>query len=189
MNIRSMKLSAWLCIATALLSLPIILLTVYSEFSDANRVAMTALEMISNAVYLAMFVVIFSNFKYLLNRYHNTNSANLMISLVIWGNIILTSLSIITMAFRELDGIVGMISTFSLIPYGIIHTLLGFKILKLDTDLYGWRKSFSIFTIITGITFATVILIPVGLITSMISDALLAVIFFKAAAGSAKTAP
>ena len=85
------------------------------------------------------------------------------------------------MPFQALDNIVGIVSAILLIPYGILHTVFGVKIIKLDDELFGWRKSFSIFTIFTGISIATVILFPLGLITSMVSDILMAFIFFAAA--------
>ena len=84
------------------------------------------------------------------------------------------------MPFEESADVVGMISAVLLIPYGILHAVLGVKILKLDNELFGWRKSFSILTILTGVFLATVILLPLGLMTSMVSDVILALIFFAA---------
>jgi len=184
MNIFDNKnIAGWTSIASALVTIPVIVISMYSGYTEGingeKNSIITTLDMTINSIYLLIFVIIFINFKNLLNSDLEITSLDLMITLVIGSNVLITSLSIISMPFQALNNIVGVISVIFLIPYGILHTVFGIKIMKLDNELFGWRKSFSIFTIFTGISTATVILIPLGLITSMVSDVLLALIFFS----------
>ena len=182
---KNLHLAGWISIGTAILTIPIVVLGLYGMFalgtSGEKNILLIAVEMIINSAYLFMFVVMLINFKYLLNEHLNVRSLNFLVMAMIVANIILTIPSIISMPFGLLGSPIDTILTLLLIPYGILHTIFGIKIILLDDPLFGWRKSFSIFTIFTGISLATIILMPLGLITSVVSDVLMAIIFFSAA--------
>ena len=66
-------------------------------------------------------------------------------------------------------------------PLGVIYVFLGIKLLNCEDNLFGYLKPFSYLTIATGIMTAVVVLVFFGFITAIISDIILALIFFKAA--------
>lgn len=194
MNIFNNKnFAGWASIASAVITISVITLSIYSVFTEElkgeKNFVLTATTMALSFIYLVIFIIIFINLKNLLNKDLGITSLDFLIKLVVGSNVTLTSFFIIimpfqiaenTMPFQTIESTIAIICTVLLIPYGILHTIFGVKIFKLDNGIFGWRKSFSIFTILTGISLATIILLPLGLITSMISNILLAFVFFSA---------
>ena len=59
--------------------------------------------------------------------------------------------------------------------------LFAVKILSLNNNFYGLLIPFAFTIIATGLCFATVILLPLALLISVVSDVILGIIFFRAA--------
>lgn len=183
--LKNMKLAGWLAVSSVILTIPALALSIFSGFmagtSGSTSVVLTVAEMAVSGVNLLITVAVLLCFKNLLNSYLNITSVDFTIKLLVAANVVLVSLSIAAMPFAPLDFIVGVASLVLLIPYGIIHTVFGVKVLRVDDELYGLRTPFAILTIITGICFATVVLLLIGVVTSMIWGVLMAIIFFRAA--------
>ena len=62
-----------------------------------------------------------------------------------------------------------------------MQIMFGVKLLQLSNDLKGLHKPYCYLNIITGICLATVVLLPVGILASAITDVMLGTIFFQAA--------
>ena len=73
----------------------------------------------------------------------------------------------------------GLLQGLALIPFGIIFIVFAIKLLRLPDNLFGLLKPFSYTSIATGFCFATIFLIPLGLVASTIADMILAIIFFR----------
>lgn len=183
--LKNMKLAGWLAVSSVILTIPALALSIFSGFmagtSGSTSVVLTVAEMAVSGVNLLITVAVLLCFKNLLNSYLNITSVDFTIKLLVAANVVLVSLSIAAMPFAPLDFIVGVASLVLLVPYGIIHTVFGVKVLRVDDELYGLRTPFAILTIITGICFATVVLLLIGVVTSMIWGVLMAIIFFRAA--------
>jgi hypothetical protein len=66
-----------------------------------------------------------------------------------------------------------------IVAQGVVQAHFGYKLLKLPNDLGGMLKPFCYVNMATGILMATIILIPVGIVVSAISDLMLGTIFFN----------
>jgi hypothetical protein len=64
---------------------------------------------------------------------------------------------------------------------GIVQAGLGMRLFVLENDLGGMKRPYCWLNIITGICLASLLLIPVGIITSSVADVMLGTIFFQAA--------
>ncbi len=64
---------------------------------------------------------------------------------------------------------------------GIMSIVYGIKLLNFDQELYGFRKLYAGISIATGVCYATVLLIPLGLLVGIASNIFLAIIFFREA--------
>jgi len=68
-----------------------------------------------------------------------------------------------------------------LIAMGIVQAQFGFRLLKLPDNLGGLLKPFSYANMVTGIFLASVVLMPLSIIVSALSDLMLGTIFFNMA--------
>ena len=65
------------------------------------------------------------------------------------------------------------------IPFSVIGIISGTRLLKLEHSLNGFRKPMAYTLIISSICFATLILVPVGLILSSAFTFMLGLVFLK----------
>jgi hypothetical protein len=100
---------------------------------------------------------------------------------VIWGNVILSVLGLLSLGSRRAEFLVSILSIAAFIPFGILAIMFGVRLLLIPDKLYGLMKPFSYTLIVGGVCFITVILSPAGYITSAVSDVILGIIFFRAA--------
>jgi len=66
-----------------------------------------------------------------------------------------------------------------LVALGIIQAQFGYRLLKLSDDLGGLLRPFCYANMATGIFLASVILMPLSIFVSAVSDLMLATIFFN----------
>ena len=66
------------------------------------------------------------------------------------------------------------------IAFGIVSCVFGAVLLRLHDNLFGLLKPLSYATITGGVSFAAVVLFPIGLIAFMVRDVILGIIFFRA---------
>jgi hypothetical protein len=64
---------------------------------------------------------------------------------------------------------------------GIAQAGLGMRLFALENDLGGMKRPYCVLNIVTGICLASLLLIPVGIITSAVGDVMLGTIFFQVA--------
>lgn len=143
--------------------------------------ALLYLEALFSTGYVVIFVYIFIILKRLLNEKAAFHDVDKYITFLIWINVVIMVISVITLPFTEAQEIIGIGILVLLIPLGIIYVVFGIKLLNCEDNLFGYLRPFSYMIIATGIMTAVVVLILFGMITSIISDVMLALIFFKAA--------
>jgi hypothetical protein len=138
-------------------------------------------QAILTIVSLGLFLYILSSLKKLLNSRFRFHDVDIYISLLIWGNIILSILSLLSLESRKIESALNILSNVALIVFGILSIMFATRLLRLSGSLYGLLKPFSYTQIVCGICFITVVLFPVGVIAGAIGDVILGVIFFRAA--------
>jgi hypothetical protein len=130
---------------------------------------------------LGLFLYVISSLRKLLNSRFRFHDVDIYISMLIWGNVILCILSILSLKSVRLEFVFRYLSMIALIIFGILSIMFATRLLRLSDNLYGPLKAFCYTQIVCGICFITVLLFPVGVIAGAIADVILGVIFFRAA--------
>ena len=65
------------------------------------------------------------------------------------------------------------------LPVSTLGIIFAIRLLRLDAELYGFKKPYAVLTIVASICFATFILAPVGLLLDAIGNVLLGLIYLK----------
>jgi hypothetical protein len=130
---------------------------------------------------LGLFLYIISSLKKLLNFRFQFRDVNSYISWLIWGNVILATLGLLSLGSRGLEWAMGILSIIAYIVLGILAILFAKRLLRLPGNLYGLLKPFCYMTIASGICLIIFFLLPAGILAGAVADAILGVIFFRAA--------
>ncbi len=183
---KNFKLAAWASIADVILTFPALALTIYTTFllgvEDDTSLLFSMAEIAIYLVAMLTSIIIICNIKYLLREHLNTEKASTTLSLLLGVSVLAYALIILSIALGPSDisnmlDIAGMAIP---LPQGILNIVLGIKILKLDSDLLGFRKSFGVFNIITGCLLMTILLAPLALVTAIVLSCIYAMMFFRA---------
>jgi hypothetical protein len=69
-----------------------------------------------------------------------------------------------------------------IVPLGLLQTILGYRLQKLPSELGGVLKPYCWLNMATGLFLASIILIPLGILTGAVTDIMLGTILFQEAA-------
>ena len=130
---------------------------------------------------LGLFVYIISSLKLLLNSKFQFHDVDIYISYLIWGNLSLSIFHLLSLVNKEFEWAVTILSILAYIFFGILSIMFATRLLKLAGNLYGLLKPFSHLSLLSGICFISIMLLPVGILVGAVSDVILGVIFFRAA--------
>jgi hypothetical protein len=128
-----------------------------------------------------LFIVLTRLMKRLLNLQYTFYGADRQINLMIMANIgagILVIAGTLLPSLKETLAVAAMVV---MVFLGIVQIQFGYRLMKLQDDLNGMLKPFCYSNMVTGVFIASVVLILVAVVTSAISDLMLATIFFNLA--------
>lgn len=178
MSNTALRWAGILAMANAVLSIPFLILSYYlDERGDL------AADLIHSAMYLVgtfLFVVLALFLKRLLNSGHSFHQADNSIDFLIIINLILGLAGIAGLFIAPLEEPLNQYSVLLIIAFGIAEIVLGIRLFRLPDSLKGLLKPFCLFTIVTGTFLASVLLMPLGVITGAVADVMLGTIFFQA---------
>jgi hypothetical protein len=174
-----LNVAGWLSIANALFAIPSIAMSWFLETTEGTGAKVS--QAVLTVVGLGLFLYIISSLKRLLNSRFQFHDVDIYISLLIWGNVILVALSLLSLGSRGLERTMSILSVMAFIFFGILSIMFATRLLRLSGNLYGLLKPFSYTQIVSGICLITVFLLPVGIIAGAVADVILGVIFFRAA--------
>lgn len=181
--------AAWLSITIAALSIPILALSViigaaaaFGGFSAFQARTAIALLTVGSA---ALFVYVFSTFRMLMEDKYGFRDTSDLIRILIVINVVIAVLSVASIPSAKVESTVGWLTLIAIIPLGIIYIVFGIKLLRLPQDLHRMLKPFSYTAIATGFCYATILLIPAGMLVGAVNAIILAIIFFRASDGMA----
>ena len=176
---EKLNLAGWLSITNALFAIPSIAMSWFLDSMDGIGpiISQAILTMVS----LGLFLYIISSLRKLLNIRFEFHDVDIYISMLIWGNVALAALSILSLGSKELEWVNKYLSIAAFIFFGILSILFARRLLRLPGNLYGLLKPYCYITIGSGICFITVFLAPLGIIVGAVTDVILGVIFFRAA--------
>jgi len=172
---EQLNFSGWLAIVSAFVTLIVFIMTI----KDVTETK--AIKVLLTLISLGAFVYIFLCLRKLFNMRFKFHDVDTYISVLIWGNVVLSILNLLSLVRSELEAsLIGfLMGAFILLQ--IIYIVFAIRILRLPDNLFGLLKPFSYTSIASGICLASIILIPVGFIVSAAADVILGIIFFRAA--------
>ena len=131
---------------------------------------------ISGVILFTLIVLYLKRFINSIFKFHNTDRN---LELMIAANIVVTVLTLAAVYFSQLQESIEYAVLVIIVAQGIVQTQFGYKLLKLPNDLGGMLKPFCYANMATGILLATVVLIPLGIVASAVSDLMLGTIFLN----------
>jgi len=174
-----LTLAGWLSMTSAIFSIPSIAMSWFLEEMGGEGAKLS--QAILTLVSLGLFLYVIISLKKLLNYRFKFHQVDIYISLLIWGNVILSALSLLALVSQGFESLMNILSIVSFIFIGILAIMFGTRLLQFPGNLFGLLKPFCYTTIASGICFITVFLASVGIIVGAVSDVILATIFFRAA--------
>lgn len=176
---EQLNLAGWLSIANALFAIPSITMSWFLESMEGSGAKLS--QAILTIVGLGLFLYIITSLKKLLNDRFQFHDVDIYISLLIWGNIALSALSLLSLGSKGLEVVMNVLLIVAFIFFGILSIMFATRLLRIPGNLYGLLKPYCYITIGSGICFIMVFLAPLGIIAGAVTDVILGVIFFRAA--------
>lgn len=165
--------------ASAFLTLPLAYLSFRLEGSvDAYA---NGIQTFIQAVGTLLFLAIILNLKRFLNSFYKFHDTDKNIALMVMASMAAGAVVIGMFTFPALKESLEPVVIAILVVQGIVQAQFGYKLLNLPNDLGGMLKPFCYANLATGIFLATVILIPLGILASALSDLMLGTIFLNMA--------
>jgi hypothetical protein len=174
-----LTLAGWFSIANALFTIPSIAMSWFLDTVGGAGAKLS--QAILTLVSLGLFLYVIISLRKLLNYRFQFHEADIYISLLIWGNVLLAAFSLLALGSQGFEWFMNILSIVSFIIFGILAIMFATRLLRLPGNLYGLLKAFCYAQIVSGICFITVFLSPVGIIVGAVADVILGVIFFRAA--------
>jgi len=174
-----LTLAGWLSMTSAIFAIPSVVMSwLLDEMSGAGaKLSQAILTLVSLGLFLCVIIAL----RRLLNYRFKFHQTDIYISLLIWGNVILSVFNLLGLGSQGLESLMNILSIALIIIFGILAIMFGTRLLQLPGNLYGLLKPFCYTTIASGICLITVFLAPVGIVVGAVSDVILATIFFRAA--------
>jgi hypothetical protein len=177
---RRLRLAGYLAMASALLTLPWFLYTFNFTARSENAVRIGEGCMLTGGVATLIYLMV--TFRQLLNRRYAFHHADKTISLLIQASICQTVAGLLGLAIPELADAVRIYGVVMVIIVGILHMMFGIWLLQLPGSLGGMHRPYCYLNIVTGFSLASIVLLPLGVVTGCISDVMLGTIFLHAVA-------
>jgi hypothetical protein len=176
---KQLDLAGWCSITNALIAIPSLAMSWFLDTAEGMGPRLS--RALLTVVGLGLFLYVVSSLKKMLNSRFQFHDVDIYISLMIWGNIVLGTLSLLSLGSGRLESLMEILTVAALIFFGILSIMFATRLLRISGDLYGLLKAYSYTTIISGICLITVFLLPVAIILGAVADVVLGVIFFRAA--------
>lgn len=161
----------------AALTIPTLILTLISADGDSALVMIRSLITIVLTI-LGIYTIFM--FKKFLNVRASFYELNILIDLIIRVSIFGAVIGVLSNFSANENKLLITINVLLLIFSGILSIIYGIKLKNCPDDMYGHLKLLANMYIATGVLMASIILVPISFITSIISSILMAQIFFKA---------
>ena len=163
--------------SSAFLTLPLVYVSyILENKADLISTLIQTFIAILGAILFTLVVLFLKQFINSFFKYHSTDHN---LALMIVANIVITVLTLVALFFGQLKESIEYIVLAVIVAQGIVQIQFGYKFLKLPNDLGGMLKPFCYANIAAGVLMATILLIPLGIVVSAISDLMLGTIFLN----------
>lgn len=168
-------------VLSAATTIPYIILSIIALGREDSDTLSDFLFVIVDVILMFMWLYCIVVFRKLLNIKARFFEVNSLIKSMILMSFTLIAFDILSLFGSVAEDLFGFLSILAVVAYSIIYIIFGIKLKHCQDNLYGHLNSLSILIIISGVFTVSVILVPLALITSVISSIIFAQIFFKAA--------
>jgi len=175
---KQLDFAGWCSITNALIAIPSLAMSWFLE--TAKGIEPRLSQTILTVVGLGLFLYVIYSLRRLLNDRFKFHDVDIYISLMIWGNVVLAAISLLSLGTGKLESFMETLTVAALIVFGILSIMFATRLLHLSGNLYGLLKPFSYTQIVSGICLVTVFLLPVAILAGAVADVILGVIFFRA---------
>ena len=174
-----MKIAGWLAMASAFLTLPLVYLSFRLEgmHDSFGNMIQTFIQAAGTLLFLAILLYL----KRLLNTAFSFHDTDKNIGLMVMASMVTGVLSIGIFSFPPLKESLQSAVIVILVALGIVQAQFGYRLLKLTNDLGGLLKPFCYANMTTGLFMASIVLMPLSIVVSALSDLMLGTIFFNLA--------
>ncbi|MDH5768172.1 MAG: hypothetical protein OEZ31_04345 [Nitrospirota bacterium] len=172
---EQLNFAGWLSFVSAFVTFIVFIMTI-KDVTETKSI-----KVLLTFISLGAFIYMFMYLRRLFNIRFKFHDVDKYISVLIWGNVFLSVLNLLSLGYSELEASLMGFLVGAFILLQIIYIIFAIRILRLPDNLFGLLRPFSYTSIAGGICLASIILIPIGFIVSSVSDIILGIIFFRAA--------
>lgn len=140
---------------------------------------LNTLSLVLNIVYAIIWVYAYTVLKSLL-RYSKVTDMEGVLNWVIGILVVSTALSTVIGLKMMPDGVALVLNMLTIMVAGALLIMLGIKFLNIKSEFYGKKTALGYLNIFAGVCFASIILVPFGLILQVITDIYTATLFDRA---------
>lgn len=173
---RRLRLSGALAMGNALLVVPWYVISFLVANNRARWAIETEMGLLVGSTVSLVFLLL--TLRSLIVGCYGFARADRLIALLIQANVILTCISMLSRLVPPLEEGSDVVGILLVVIIGGLQLLFGVRLLKLPTTLGGLLLPYCVLNMVTGVCFATVVLLPVGIVASAVSDVMLGTIFF-----------
>lgn len=180
MSLTNLRLVGYCALLNALITLPVFF---YLAFLEVNkRAASSGLQLVMiSVVCTAISVFLMTSLRKYIFMKTGVDSIKYPIIYLIYGYFLVFALNVFTTFFPLDEKVTIILTILSVFALGALQAYLGVCLFRLEDNLNGFRKAYSILLGVTGILSASVVLFPISLFSSAVSDIMLGTIFLQAA--------
>jgi hypothetical protein len=175
---NKLRIAGFLAMTSAILSIPLLLLS--NHFNENDTMGYALFLTFMQIAGLGLFIYLNSFLKKFLNLRFSFHEVDNYIDFMITINIFLCVAGIAGIFLTTLTEPLAQFSLLLIVSFGIGQLLFGIKLFKLPDSLQGMLKPLCFITMLTGLLIATIFLLPIAAFTGAIADVMLGTIFFQA---------
>lgn len=179
---RSYKLAGWLSIISAVLGVPLTVLTVIQMLSRQSKPVMAPLGITLLCVVVVFGLYAFYKFKELLNEKYGFHRVDTLVLIVIIGSILIAVERIL---FRLVfpSGMIPLLVLLFItgIPLSIVGIVFAVRLMELPDNLNGMLKPLAYTYMVACVLFLSIILSDLGHLAVMVFHVLLGIVLIRSA--------
>lgn len=185
MKKNNYALAGWLAITSFVVFCPLIVMSIIYDVLSAKHEAfipgLYAVVAILTLVQMVCSLYAFYQFKNLLNERYQFHDVDLLVTILIIGTILFTSIILIFRAFPAFPMRIAGVAVMTAMgmPLAIIGIVFSVKLLRLNQSLHGLLKPLAFTNLAACCFFMTVILAFFGLLLAAAFDLLLGIAFLR----------
>lgn len=168
-----------LAMASAVLTLPMFLYSMQLE--GRHDESARTVQLLLQGGGTSIFVALIATLRGFLGRNCAFRKGDAIILALILLNLLYAAASSAPLFIPEMGERLQPVLAALVILLGIAQAGLGMRLFALDNDLGGMKRPYCWLNIVTGVCLASLLLIPLGIVTSAVGDVMLATIFLQEA--------